>query len=86
MDIRLFRWIQEEKMETTARANASSEMGEQYSLGRILGIWALAAIPMGIWVFPALLADAARGVCRSDSVLGRLDGKPSERHPVGESA
>ncbi len=42
-------------METTARANAAAEMGaatemgEQYSLGRILGIWALAAVPMGIW-------------------------------------
>jgi hypothetical protein len=31
-------------METPARANAPSEMGEQYSLGRILGIWALAAV------------------------------------------
>jgi membrane protease YdiL (CAAX protease family) len=36
------------------------ETGEQYSLARILGIWALAAIPMGIlsWVvFPALSPD-----------------------------
>ena len=52
--------IQEEKMETTARASAASEMGEQYSLGRILGIWALAAAPMGIlsWiVFPLLAPD-----------------------------
>ncbi len=35
-------------------------MGEQYSLAKILGIWALAAIPMGIlsWiVFPALSPD-----------------------------
>jgi membrane protease YdiL (CAAX protease family) len=48
------------KMETTARANASSEMGEQYSLGRILGIWALATVPMGIlsWIiFPAVSPD-----------------------------
>jgi hypothetical protein len=39
-------------METTAHTNAVSEMGEQYSLGRILGIWALAAVPMGIlsWI------------------------------------
>ena len=53
-------------MEATARAitasesNAASELGEQYSLGRILGIWALAAVPMGIlgWlVFPALSPD-----------------------------
>jgi membrane protease YdiL (CAAX protease family) len=52
--------MQEEKMETTARANAASEMGEQYSLGRILGIWALAAVPMGIlsWIiFPAVSPD-----------------------------
>jgi hypothetical protein len=35
----------------------TGEMGEQYSLAQILGIWALAAAPMGvlIWVvFPAL--------------------------------
>jgi hypothetical protein len=47
-------------METTARANAASETGEQYSLGRILGIWALAAVPMGIlsWIiFPAASPD-----------------------------
>jgi uncharacterized protein len=47
-------------METTARASAASEMGEQYSLGRILAIWALAAAPMGIlsWiVFPLLAPD-----------------------------
>ena len=47
-------------METPARANAPSEMGEQYSLGRILGIWALAAVPMGIlsWIiFPAVSPD-----------------------------
>src|SRR5215208_997975 len=52
--------MQEEKMETTATASAASEMGEQYSLGRILGIWALAAAPMGIlsWiVFPLLAPD-----------------------------
>src|SRR5215207_7193802 len=52
--------MQEEKMETTARTNAASEMGEQYSLGRILGIWALAAVPMGIlsWIiFPAVSPD-----------------------------
>src|SRR3989337_1097890 len=47
-------------MENNSRANAAAEMGEQYSLARILGIWALAAIPMGIlsWiVFPALSPD-----------------------------
>ena len=45
-------------METTARANAASEMGEQYSLAKILGIWALAAVPMGIlsWIVIPLVA------------------------------
>ena len=35
-------------------------MGDQYSLAGILGIWALAAIPMGVlsWiVFPAVSPD-----------------------------
>jgi membrane protease YdiL (CAAX protease family) len=47
-------------MENNSRANAAAEMGKQYSLAKILGIWALAAIPMGIlsWiVFPALSPD-----------------------------
>ena len=46
------------------RSNAQADIGvdkaEQYSLATILGIWALAAIPMGIlsWiVFPALSPD-----------------------------
>jgi membrane protease YdiL (CAAX protease family) len=47
-------------LENSSQANAAAEMGEQYSLGKILSIWALAAIPMGIlsWiVFPALSPD-----------------------------
>jgi uncharacterized protein len=47
-------------MESSARATAAAEMGEQYSLAKILGIWALATVPMGIlsWiVFPALSPD-----------------------------
>ena len=47
-------------LEKASRANAAAEMEEQYSLGKILGIWALATIPMGIlsWiVFPALSPD-----------------------------
>jgi len=47
-------------MENMARADASAEMGEQYSLAKILGIWALATVPMGIlsWIiFPALSPD-----------------------------
>jgi membrane protease YdiL (CAAX protease family) len=43
-----------------ARARPVAEAGGQYSLARILGIWALAAIPMGVqgWVvFPALSPD-----------------------------
>src|ERR1051325_10189432 len=45
----------------TARPSiAPLETEEQYSLAKILGIWALAAVPMGIlgWVaFPALAPD-----------------------------
>jgi membrane protease YdiL (CAAX protease family) len=47
-------------MENNSRATATAEIGGQYSLARILGIWALATIPMGIlsWiVFPALSPD-----------------------------
>lgn len=42
--------------------DASAAAGAQYSLGKILVIWALAAVPMGVlgWiVFPALAPDAA---------------------------
>ena len=48
-------------MENLAQADAAAGMGKQYSLTKILGIWALAAIPMGIlsWVvFPAVSPDA----------------------------
>ena len=47
-------------MENIAQADAAAETGEQYSLAKIVGIWALAAIPMGIlsWVvFPAVSPD-----------------------------
>jgi membrane protease YdiL (CAAX protease family) len=33
---------------TALRASVANETNEQYSLGRILGIWALAAVPMGL--------------------------------------
>ena len=49
-------------MELTARAKATPEMGEQYSLARIMLIWALAAVPMAVlsWiVFPALSPDSS---------------------------
>lgn len=42
-------------------ASAAGESGEQYSLARILAIWALAAVPMGVlsWlVFPAVSPDS----------------------------
>src|ERR1051325_2420980 len=45
-------------METNARA--ATETGDQFSIAKILGIWALAAAPMGIlsWiVFPVLSPD-----------------------------
>ena len=48
-------------MENIVQANVAAKMGEeQYSLAKILGIWALAAIPMGIlsWIiFPAVSPD-----------------------------
>ena len=47
-------------LENNLRANVAAETGEQYSLAKILGIWALAAVPMVIlsWiVFPALSPD-----------------------------
>jgi uncharacterized protein len=47
--------------EVKAKSFAAAEAGEQYSLGKILGIWALAAVPMGIlsWiVFPAVSPDS----------------------------
>ena len=47
-------------MEITAGATTATQVENQYSLAKILGIWALAAIPMGIlsWiVFPALSPD-----------------------------
>ena len=49
-------------MEISLRAKAAAEFREQYSLAKILGIWALAAIPMGVlsWVvFPALSPDVS---------------------------
>ena len=48
-------------MENILRTNVVAERGEQYSLVKILGIWALAAFPMGIlsWiVFPAVSSDS----------------------------
>jgi hypothetical protein len=49
-------------MSTDARSVlAIAKRGEQYSLAKILGIWALAAAPMGVlsWiVFPLLAPDA----------------------------
>lgn len=47
-------------MENILRTNAVAEESEQYSLGKILGIWALVGVPMAIlsWiVFPALSPD-----------------------------
>jgi membrane protease YdiL (CAAX protease family) len=47
---------------SNARADQGAEKGEQYSLVKILGIWALAAIPMGVlsWiVFPAVSPNSS---------------------------
>ena len=46
--------------ESTVEGASSEKLSEQYSLAKILGIWALAAVPMGIlgWiVFPLLAPD-----------------------------
>jgi hypothetical protein len=43
-----------------AQRTSSESPSEQYSLAKILGIWALATIPMGIlgWIaFPLLASD-----------------------------
>lgn len=48
-------------MEKVLRTTAVVETGKQYSLAKILGFWALAALPMGIlsWIiFPALSPDS----------------------------
>jgi len=48
------------EVRSNARADEGAEKGEQYSLVKILGIWALAATPMGVlsWiVFPAVSPD-----------------------------
>jgi uncharacterized protein len=46
---------------STVRGTPSERQSEQYSLAKILGIWAAAALPMGIlgWtVFPLLAPDS----------------------------
>ena len=48
--------------EAMAHSASSARRSEQYSLARILGLWALATMPMGIlgWVvFPLLAPDFA---------------------------
>lgn len=35
-------------MESNLRTTAAAESGEQYSLGKILGIWTLASVPGGL--------------------------------------
>src|SRR5215217_6245000 len=44
--------------ESKVQSSSSERRGEQYSLAKILGIWALAAVPMGIlnWIVFPLLA------------------------------
>jgi uncharacterized protein len=58
-------------MENIVRTNAVAETGGQYSIGKILVIWALAAIPMGIlsWiVFPALSPEADSDPLRAGAI------------------
>ena len=45
-------------VENNSRATTADEMGEQYSLGKILGIWAVVSVPMALlsWVIaPAII-------------------------------
>jgi membrane protease YdiL (CAAX protease family) len=54
------KFYKENEMENVLKTNVVSNTDDQYSLTKILGIWALAALPMGIlsWiVFPALSPD-----------------------------
>jgi membrane protease YdiL (CAAX protease family) len=47
-------------MESISRVNTTTQASDQYSLAKILGIWALAAVPMAVlsWmIFPALSPD-----------------------------
>ena len=51
----------EVERESTAQRSPSDRQSEQYSLAKILGIWALAAAPMGVlsWIaFPLLAPDS----------------------------
>ena len=51
----------ESRGEPTAQGPSSERQSEQYSLAKILGIWALATVPMGVlgWiVFPLLASDS----------------------------
>ena len=43
--------------ESNLQANAAAEVGEQYSLAKILGIWTSVALPMGLifWVVMPIL-------------------------------
>src|ERR671913_2457168 len=51
----------EVKREPTVQAPPSEDQSEQYSLAKILGIWALAAVPMGVlsWIALPLLASGS---------------------------
>jgi membrane protease YdiL (CAAX protease family) len=44
-------------VETSSQTNAAAELGEQYSLAKILGIWASVALPTGLslWVVMPIL-------------------------------
>jgi hypothetical protein len=42
-----------------SRIDAAADSARQYSLPRILGIWVLAAVPMGILSWIARIADAS---------------------------
>src|SRR5215218_8734468 len=51
------------EMESTLQEPPSESQSEQYSLGKILGVWAAAALPMGAlaWVVAPLVAGGLDG-------------------------
>ena len=57
-------------MENNSRATATAEMGGQYSLARILGLWALASVPGGLLFWLGLpFLDKHTGLSTSYLVL-----------------
>ena len=77
-------------MESNVRANAAAETGEQYSLGKILGIWASVAHgthPVGAHANPDPTRGSASGipVSQFDYIGVGLAGRCCLHHPQAGS-